>query len=58
MKFTLLDIAIFVVFYGVVLAFSFIKSRGERTSADYFLGGRSLPWWLIGVSVVAANMST
>lgn len=56
--FTLLDIAIFVAFYGVVLAFSFIKSRGEKNSADYFLGGRSLPWWLIGVSVVAANMST
>ena len=58
MNFTLIDLAIFVAFYGVVLAFSFIKSRGERTAAGYFLGGRSLPWWLIGVSVVAANMST
>lgn len=58
MVFTPLDVAIFVAFYGLVLLFSFLKSRGERTSADYFLGGRSLPWWLIGVSVVAANMST
>ena len=35
-----------------------MKSRGERTSAGYFLGGRQLPWWLIGISIVAANIST
>ncbi len=58
MTFSLLDLAIFVVFYAVVLGFSFAKSRGEKDSADYFLGGRRLPWWLIGVSVVAANIST
>ncbi len=37
---------------------SLVKSRGQRTSEDYFLGGRQLPWWLIGVSIVAANIST
>jgi SSS family solute:Na+ symporter len=58
MNFSALDIGIFVVFYAIVLAFSFFKSRGEKGTADYFLGGRALPWWLIGVSVVAANMST
>jgi SSS family solute:Na+ symporter len=58
MKFTLLDLAIFVAFYATVLSFSLIKSRGGKTSADYFLGGRQLPWWLIGVSIVAANIST
>jgi len=58
MNFSGLDIVILAAFYVLVLAFSFGKSRGERTSADYFLGGRRLPWWLIGVSVVAANIST
>ncbi|MPZ16810.1 MAG: sodium/solute symporter [Luteitalea sp.] len=58
MTFTKLDVAVFVAFYGTVLAFSLVKSRGRRTSADYFLGGRQLPWWLIGVSIVAANIST
>lgn len=58
MNIPLLDIAAFVVFYTVVLGFAFRKSRGERTSADYFLGGRSLPWWLIGISIIAANIST
>lgn len=58
MNFTALDLAIVATFYAVVLLFSFLKSRGERTATGYFLGGRALPWWLIGVSVVAANLST
>ncbi|MCC7373826.1 MAG: sodium/solute symporter [Verrucomicrobiales bacterium] len=58
MNFSALDLAIFVGFYALVLGFSFVKSRGQKDSADYFLGGRRLPWWLIGVSVVAANLST
>jgi SSS family solute:Na+ symporter len=58
MTFTILDLVVFAVFYGLVLAFSLAKSRGRRTSADYFLGGRALPWWLIGISIVAANIST
>ena len=58
MRFAAVDVAVFVAFYGLVLAFSLFKSRGRETSADYFLGGRALPWWLIGVSIVAANIST
>jgi SSS family solute:Na+ symporter len=52
------DVLVFVAFYGLVLGVSLWKSRGRRTSEDYFLGGRRLPWWLIGVSIVAANIST
>jgi SSS family solute:Na+ symporter len=52
------DVIVFVAFYGLVLGVSLWKSRGRRTSEDYFLGGRTLPWWLIGVSIVAANIST
>jgi len=58
MNFTAFDTAVFVAFYALVLAFSFFKSRGEKDSTGYFLGGRSLPWWLIGISIVAANIST
>jgi len=52
------DGVVFAAFYGLVLGVSLWKSRGRRTSDDYFLGGRQLPWWLIGVSIVAANIST
>lgn len=58
MTFTPLDYAVFLGFYAAVVGFALWKSRGERTSADYFLAGRSLPWWLIGISIVAANIST
>jgi SSS family solute:Na+ symporter len=33
-------------------------SRGEEDSEDYFLAGRGLSWWLIGFSLIAANIST
>jgi solute:Na+ symporter, SSS family len=58
MEISYLDLVVIVGFYGVVLTISFLKSRGEKDSADYFLGGRSLAWPLIGISIVAANIST
>jgi SSS family solute:Na+ symporter len=58
MRLAPVDVLVFVAFYGLVLGVSLWKSRGRRTTEDYFLGGRRLPWWLIGVSIVAANIST
>lgn len=33
------------------------KSGHEKNTGDYFLAGRSLPWWAIGASLIAANIS-
>ena len=33
------------------------ESGQERSAEDYFLAGRSLPWWAIGASLIAANIS-
>ena len=52
------DIAVFLVFIGVVVGFSMYKSRREKTSEDYFLASRGLKWPLIGFSIVAACIST
>ena len=30
----------------------------SRSESDFFLAGRGLTWWLIGISIVAANIST
>lgn len=36
-----------------------ISKKGEKkTAEDYFLAGRSLPWWAIGASLIAANISS
>ncbi len=34
------------------------KASGESDAADYFLAGRGLTWWLVGFSLIAANIST
>ena len=33
------------------------KSGHEKDTRDYFLAGRALPWWAIGASLIAANIS-
>ena len=34
------------------------EKKGESGTADYFLAGRGLSWWLVGFSLIAANIST
>lgn len=57
-----LDLLGFVAFFAAVIGLAAWKGRRARgrseTSADYFLAGRGLAWPLIGVSIVAANIST
>lgn len=52
------DLVVFIAFLTAVIAISMWASRSERTSEDYFLAGRGLPWWLIGASLIASNIST
>lgn len=58
----LLSIISFILFFVVVIGLSVWKSRRSsgdaESSSDFFLGGRSLTWPLIGISIVAANIST
>jgi SSS family solute:Na+ symporter len=53
-----IDIIVFVGFVVAVVATGILKSRHEKTSEEYFLAGRGLSWWLIGFSLIAANIST
>jgi SSS family solute:Na+ symporter len=52
------DLAIFVAFIIAVVAIGIFTSRHEKDSESYFLAGRGLSWWLIGFSLIAANIST
>lgn len=58
MGLTPLDVTIFITFFAVVVGVSMYKSRREETSEDFFLAGRGLLWPLIGLSLIAANIST
>jgi solute:Na+ symporter, SSS family len=58
----IVDIIVFVAFVAAVLFVGLYKSKGEQThsehgASDYFLAGRGLTWWLIGFSLIAANIS-
>src|SRR6185369_8393086 len=53
-----LDLAIiFGYLIGIVL-FGTWFARKQKTTSDYFLGDRSVPWWAIAASIVATETST
>ena len=60
-SFETLDYAVFGIYAIVILGVGLWVSRdkkGETKSAeDYFLASKSLPWWAIGASLIAANIS-
>jgi SSS family solute:Na+ symporter len=58
LSFSFIDVVIFLAFIACVISVGLLKSRKEKTSEDYFLAGRGLSWWLIGFSLIAANIST
>ena len=56
---TTLDLAIIVGFMGLSLVIGIIASRtAGKDSAEFFLSGRNMPWWLLGTSMVATTFST
>ena len=60
-SFEFLDYLIFVIYALVILGLGLWVSRNkegeEKSAEDYFLAGKSLPWWAIGASLIAANIS-
>ena len=52
------DLTILVVYLVGVVLFGLWIGRGSRTAAEYMVGGRHLPWWLILFSIVATETST
>lgn len=54
-----LDVLVFLVYVAVFCAIGIYFSRKTKPqAADYFLAGRSLPWYAVGSSYIAANIST
>ena len=58
LKISLLDAAIIVGFLlSVVVIGSAAARRSSKSASDFFLSGRTMPWWLLGVSMVACTFS-
>ncbi len=53
-----IDLAIIVLYLVAITLFGARFSRGQKSLRDYFLGGRTAPWWAISLSIVSAETST
>lgn len=52
------DWLIIIIFFAAVLFIGWLASKtAGRSSSEYFLAGKSMPWWLLGVSMVATTFS-
>lgn len=48
---------IFVYLVGIAI-FGYLFHRRIKDSSDYFLAGKSLPWWIIGMSIIGTNIGS
>jgi SSS family transporter len=58
MRLTSLDSAIIILYLAGITIFGIAFRRGQSTVRDYFLGGRTAPWWALALSIVATETST
>lgn len=59
MRLSTIDWTIVLAFFLVSLVVGLVVAkRAGRNTAEYFLSGRSMPWWLLGISMVATTFST
>jgi SSS family solute:Na+ symporter len=52
------DLAIILVYLIAITLFGARFRGGQKNLRDYFLGGRTAPWWAISLSIVSAETST
>ena len=61
MQLSTIDYLVFVGYCALILGIGLWVSRDkkghQKNAEDYFLAGKSLPWWAIGASLIAANIS-
>ncbi len=59
MQLTTLDWTVIAVYFALVLVIgAAVSRRAGKNPSQYFLSGRDLPWWLLGISMVATTFST
>ena len=54
-----LDYVLIFGFFAIVLFIGiYVSKKSGKNSSEYFLSGRTMPWWLLGLSMVATTFST
>ena len=58
-NFTILDVFVFAIYLlGIIVLGMMASRKGSNTKRGYFLAGDKLPWWVVGGSIIAANISS
>ncbi|BBM86720.1 sodium:solute symporter [Candidatus Uabimicrobium amorphum] len=52
-----IDWAILAAYAVTIVVIGVVSGRKEKNTEDYFLGGRSMPWWAVMVSIYATSLS-
>ena len=52
-----IDWTVIVVYMGGMVGLSVFLGRGQENQEDYYVGGRDLPWWAVGISTMATQTS-
>ena len=55
---SLFDWIVVLAFNAPIIVYGFIRSKDTKSSADWFLAGRSLPWWMVGLSLYATAIDS
>jgi solute:Na+ symporter, SSS family len=58
MNFSTVDYLIVIGYLIGSVIFGVISAGKQKSSSDYFLGGKELKWWMVGFSIVASETST
>ncbi len=57
-QFGLVNWLIFIGYLSVMLPFGYFFMRKNKNTTDYFKGGGKIPWWVTGVAIFAAMLSS
>src|SRR5207237_492868 len=53
------DLAVFALYMLITVVIGFwVARKGRGTAKNYFLGGKSIPWYVVGSSMVSTNISS
>ena len=60
MDFSTIDLTVFISYILLMVGFGIwiANKTGNESSKDYFLASGALPWWAVGGSLIASNIST
>ncbi|WP_179319053.1 sodium:solute symporter family protein [Winogradskyella helgolandensis] len=54
-----LDYILIISFFTITLSIGiYVSKKAGKSSSEFFLSGKTMPWWLLGVSMVATTFST